>query len=585
MRAARCGALAMLLLLPGGAALGLAQDQTTVGNDWEPQIVRVSYVQGDVRVSRGKDVEKQSRSVWEKAAVDLPIETGYSLVTGEGRAEIEFEDASVAYLGENSVLVFNDLHTTGGIPQTELALLSGTMSLDAEPVAAGEWFRVRTPTDEISVRYPKKVFLRVNSYLDAMGLTPVGNLGIEVDQKSTSEARVGPTLLYRKGQLIDADKSIDQTAFADFDQWVLHEATTRKAAMAETMQQAGLRAPIPGLAQLKGQGHFYACPPYGTCWEPTNGFAGNVTDAEKAATARQTVSVAALVKGGRNQNLPAGTSGQSGQMLQPADIFPCSPLRWNQPYGYDPVTGRRVLANGQLLQASFPLGGFNSYDWAVCHSGSWIRNRGKYVWVTGVKHHPHCPVHWVKDGHRVGYVPIHPKDVAGKPPVGLKDGIMYPVDKHGDKVELVAANSEGQVKLLHEPPRELRSERIAPLQRAENPQIQAYSLKDVTAGVAPHGTEVKFNQRTEVYMVAKQGPSGNSQKMEPIGGRGNSLQAHEGWSPAVTGQSTSSNNSNGNSSSNSSFNNSSASSGGSSFSGTPATSAPAAPSGGGGGRR
>jgi hypothetical protein len=185
----------------------------------------------------------------------------------------------------------------------------------------------------------------------------------------------------------------------------------------------------------------------------------------------------------------------------------------------------------------------------------------------------------------VGYVPIHPKDVAGKPPVGLKDGIMYPVDKHGDKVELVAANSEGQVKLLHEPPRELRSARIAPLQRAENPQIQAYSLKDVTAGVAPHGTEVKFNQRTEVYMVAKQGPSGNSQKMEPIGGRGNSLQAHEGWSPAVTGQSTSSNNSNGNSSSNSSFNNSSASSGGSSFSGTPATSAPAAPSGGGGGRR
>ena len=168
----------MLLLLPGGAALGLAQDQTTVENDWEPQIVRVSYVQGDVRVSRGKDVEKQSRSVWAKAAVDLPIETGYSLVTGEGRAEIEFEDASVAYLGENSVLVFNDLHTTGGIPQTELALLSGTMSLDAEPVAAGEWFRVRTPTDEISVRYPKKVFLRVNSYLDAMGLTPVGNLGI-----------------------------------------------------------------------------------------------------------------------------------------------------------------------------------------------------------------------------------------------------------------------------------------------------------------------------------------------------------------------------------------------------------------------
>jgi hypothetical protein len=35
---------------------------------------------------------------------DLPIEVGFSLVTGSGRAEIEFEDASTLYLGENSVL-------------------------------------------------------------------------------------------------------------------------------------------------------------------------------------------------------------------------------------------------------------------------------------------------------------------------------------------------------------------------------------------------------------------------------------------------------------------------------------------------
>ena len=93
------------------------------------QIVRVSYVEGDVRIARGEQNEKPAGEAWEEAVTDLPLETGFSLVTGKGRAEIELEDASTLYLGENSVLSFNDLHTTSGVPYTEVALLSGTLSL------------------------------------------------------------------------------------------------------------------------------------------------------------------------------------------------------------------------------------------------------------------------------------------------------------------------------------------------------------------------------------------------------------------------------------------------------------------------
>ena len=57
-----------------------------------PQIVRLSLVEGDVRVSRGEGGEKATGSVWEKAALDVPLESGFSLVTGTGRAEIELED-------------------------------------------------------------------------------------------------------------------------------------------------------------------------------------------------------------------------------------------------------------------------------------------------------------------------------------------------------------------------------------------------------------------------------------------------------------------------------------------------------------
>ena len=64
-----------------------------------PQIVRLSLVQGDVRISRGKDAEHATGAVWEKAAANLPLEDGFNLVTGQGRAEIELEDASTVYLG------------------------------------------------------------------------------------------------------------------------------------------------------------------------------------------------------------------------------------------------------------------------------------------------------------------------------------------------------------------------------------------------------------------------------------------------------------------------------------------------------
>jgi hypothetical protein len=109
------------------------------------QIVRLSYVEGDVRIARGEQNEKVTGATWEKAVSDLPLETGFSLATGAGRAEIELEDASTLYLGENSVLTFNDLHTTGGVPYSQVALLTGTATLHVRPYMAGEQFVLKTP--------------------------------------------------------------------------------------------------------------------------------------------------------------------------------------------------------------------------------------------------------------------------------------------------------------------------------------------------------------------------------------------------------------------------------------------------------
>jgi len=546
MRIPGVGWLATMLLV-GSAAMGWAQDQAAQSSEMtgpEQQIVRVSFVEGDVRVSRGPDAEKQTRSEWEKAAVDLPIEAGYSLVTGAGRAEIEFEDASVAYLAENSVLVFNDLDTSSGIPRTELALLSGAMSVAATPMVLGEWFVVRTPTDRFTMRYPDRTFVRVNSYLDGMTVTSMGSTVFRLDRTAAIQTNGGQTIAYSKGKRVDGEKLADQTSYAEFDQWVLHRAMARSTAMAETMKEAGLKEPVPGLAQLQGQGHFYACPPYGTCWEPTNGFAGQATDAEKAAMARQTVSATTLAKGGPNGVLSAGGSLQNQGLQESIESFPCSPFRWDNMYQFDPATGQRRLLSSQLLPTGYWFGTTYPYQWAVCHTGSWIVNHRRYVWVTGTKRHHYPPVHWVKLGHAVGFVPIHPKDVAGKTPLNLKEGFVHPVDKSGSKVEVLAYNSSERVKLLAEAPRSFLKESYVPLSRAEAPRAEAHVLKAASEAKAA-GTPITFDHKTQSFMVSRQGGSaavgGSSRTMEPIGGRGSDLQAHAGGSEMSRGGASGSN--------------------------------------------
>jgi FecR protein len=63
----------------------------------------------------------------EKAEVNLPIEDGYALATEEGRAEVEFESGSMVYVAPHSVVLFDQLLSTGHKFETQLKLVTGTM--------------------------------------------------------------------------------------------------------------------------------------------------------------------------------------------------------------------------------------------------------------------------------------------------------------------------------------------------------------------------------------------------------------------------------------------------------------------------
>jgi hypothetical protein len=424
-----------------------------------PQIVRISYLEGDVRIARAAVNEKSEKPAWEAAVMNLPLGEGDSIVTGkDGRAEIEFEDASTIYLGENSVLNCIDLHTTGGVPHTELALVSGTMTTHLDSLMGGEMYLIRTPTENLLTRYPQKSDLRITSYLDGMAVTSLGAGTLDVVGSNRVDLAAGKTLFISDGHRISTAEAAGKTEdFAAFDAWVADRYAARSGASTEVMKEAGLQRPVPGLADMKGKGHFFECPPYGMCWVPDTPQARPVLTA--GPTPPPTPQTARPSAGGPTVGAPGVTSN---------DWFPCL-TQWYPGMAY------RGLYFGA-----------NAYAWSLCHAGEWIPYNNSYAWVASTRRHHLCPVHWIKLHDAKVAVPLHPKDVQGKPPINR--GGFQPV-KGKDGLHLTPVNVElGKgVQVLKSPPKDFRNPSEPVLARAEAPRMQAVALREnVKAGIAAH---------------------------------------------------------------------------------------------------
>jgi hypothetical protein len=453
-----------------------------------PEIVRLSLVEGDVRVSRGQDGEKATGATWEKAAVDLPMAEGFNLVTGDGRAVVEFEDASTVYLAPNSVLMFEELSATDGVPHTELKLLSGTMTLNLIPEFVGETFKVGTPSDSTALHYPQEAYVRIDSFLDAMVVTPIQK-GMLLHAGGMQHLGAGQSVMMNHGRVLmegsSAVKMADATSSVEWDAWVQAKVNERTQAMDAAMKDAGLKEPIPGLAEMVGRGKFFDCGEYGRCWEPNGGWKHEETKTAptpaKAAVATQARFVqAAYVPRGGNGFAGAGLQAQAADPLNyqggfgeddfDDPYFPCDPYAVRSWYAQDPMTLQMRLVDTESIGSPWP------YDWAVCHAGTWIYRGHHYAWVAGTKRHHLCPVRWVKNGSKRGYVPLHPKDVPGKEPVNLKHGLYETKNWKQGQVERVAYDHTKPVTVLEGPPKEFTRPVFAPLARAEAPRLEARNL-------------------------------------------------------------------------------------------------------------
>ena len=506
------------------------------------QIVRISYVEGDVRIARGEDNEKPAGAVWEQAVANLPLETGFSLVTGAGRAEIEFEDDSTLYLAENSVLTFNDLHTTSGAPYTDLGLLSGTVSLNVFPNITGEQFILRTPTDTFTAKYLSPWNVRISSYLDGVAYTPLSGRLVPVSGVAPPTGPKDKTQYLRDGHSIDyAGPKEDAGAFPDWDKWVADRVDQQTVAIQVVMRESGLTSLIPGIEELKDQGTFFDCAPYGTCWEPKVQPVApddRQLPADKVSQAWPP-SASSLAQGAhlvRADFHPAtrfgGVQAQMGftdpfGMTDVQDYFPCFPAAVRYRVFKDPITGASSVVDSGLAPPTA------RWNWAVCHAGTWVYRRHHYCWVVGHKRHHVAPVRWVKSEHKVGFVPLHPYDVKSRPPINRKETVFALNNKNGLTIERLKFEPGKPIEELKSPPREFRNAHLTPLSRVEAPHMEAHVMKDGLRGgrlTATRGVPLTFNAKHQTFNMSHEVMHGTKMATvsTPVTNHGGTLQARGG---------------------------------------------------------
>ncbi|MGH9774089.1 MAG: DUF6600 domain-containing protein [Candidatus Acidiferrales bacterium] len=255
------GILAAILLISAVPAFAQDDSQNQVqarsGDYSYVRIVRLSYVEGDVQISPADG------SGWQAASANMPLRQGDAIGTGDGRAEIEFENGATARLAEKSVLTFTQLALSDGGRITEMNLSQGTATFYAN-LQSGDWFVVDAPQFQVSI--PQRGEVRVD-VLDSGSVASVLKGTVEVTSAAGQQE-------VSKGRTVSLDASegavyriAPNPAPDDWDSWVEGRESALEQGVATAQQYAN--APFEyGLADLSAYGAWNNYEGYGYGWQP-----------------------------------------------------------------------------------------------------------------------------------------------------------------------------------------------------------------------------------------------------------------------------------------------------------------------------
>jgi len=351
------------------------------------RIVRLSLVEGDVRFARDfhDDPLSDTKAVWEVAPLNLPIRQGYALATENGRAEIEFENGAMAFIGANTVVEFYDLSLNDGGHVTRLVLRQGTGIFYVHP-ANGDYFSVTG--GDFTVEANGRARFRLDNYDD--GST------VNVEQGYVEVVHKKETKSLEKGQSLSVHVTapdnlvVGRTAeMDDFDKWVSGRIDSVATATNYSNQYVSTSNYASGFADLYTYGSWFSMGGYGYGWRPFG-----------------------------------------------AGLGWC-PFDYGNWY-MDPSIGWSFLGSAPWGWLPYHYGGWifsPVYGWAWVPSG-FGGGPIYYRPVTAV---------WVHSGPTLGIVPLHPADKNGKVPQNLPQGVFAVEGQTLAKTAIPAGNEKWAV--------------------------------------------------------------------------------------------------------------------------------------------
>lgn len=221
------------------------------------RVVRLSFVQGDVQLSRPEEDD------WERALANMPLQEGYAIATGRGRAEIEFESGATVRLADGTRVQFNEMRLVDGNRITRMTLSEGTAIFYAN-LARNDEFTVVTPGMQVSV--PRNSRFRMDVTEKHVNVAVLkGDVTVETQAGNYKLAKGQALLFDTRG----AENAIVARAGEpdEFDRW----AADRDDAI-NTSRTASLNyvsAPFRyGVSDLSRHGSWVYAAPYGYVWQP-----------------------------------------------------------------------------------------------------------------------------------------------------------------------------------------------------------------------------------------------------------------------------------------------------------------------------
>jgi len=266
----RRGILGLALLALGVACLVPAlQAQDAAEPSGQPaRAVRLSYVDGQVKLSQGGQV------VANQAVANTPLFEGAQLATSDnGKAEIQFEDGSVARIPPDSTLTLAVLRGAGSSAQATLQVNSGLAYFEFQ--GGGQAGQMNVQFGDALVTTSGFTVFRVDMD-NPPGQVAVfsGNAHLQGADGSASSALSADLHGGESISLSASDPSQYQMAESiEPDSWDAWNSDRDQALTAEAANQTGAPADVgasenPAWNDLDANGNWYNVPGQGYVWSP-----------------------------------------------------------------------------------------------------------------------------------------------------------------------------------------------------------------------------------------------------------------------------------------------------------------------------